>query len=83
MEQNTIKDEIGKIIKLERMKKGLNQKNFAKEIGESCGLVCDWEKGRRHPTGLKMIKIIKFLNIDFRKYKFKSVVENNEQKNIS
>lgn len=59
------KKEIGEMIRRERMKRGLNQKKFSSEIQESCGLVCDWEKGRKQPTGTKLIKLIQYFGNDF------------------
>jgi len=53
------------MIRRERMKRGLNQKKFSSEIQESCGLVCDWEKGRTQPTGSKLIKLIQYFGNDF------------------
>lgn len=41
----TVKDTIKKL----RLSLGLEQPEFAKEIGVTPGSVCGWEKGRRTP----------------------------------
>lgn len=61
------KKEIGEMIRMERMKMGMNQKRFAQAIGVTPQQVCDWEKGRTEPTGVKMIKVVRFLKIDLLK----------------
>ncbi len=57
------KKEIGIIIKNARIKKGFTQTQIAKKLKKKKSLVCDWEHGRREPTGNTMIKIMQILNL--------------------
>ena len=52
-----------KILKAERMKKGLSQLAFAKILGISQQTIGSWETGRTSPDFETLIKIASFFNV--------------------
>jgi DNA-binding transcriptional regulator YiaG len=58
------KENIGHLIRATRQSQNISQTELAQRIGASKSLVCDWEHGRKEPTGSKMIKIIQTLNLN-------------------
>ena len=47
-----------------RMRKGLQQKELAIEIGVSQATVSDWEHGRKNPSGERLRKLVAFFGVD-------------------
>lgn len=54
----------GEIIKRQRLKKGLTQKEVAEEIGIHFGTYQKYEYEERIPDGKIMLKLIKFFELD-------------------
>ena len=57
---------LGKQIKDIRKRKGLTQKELAKELGISANALCSIEKGYACPTGMTMEKICKVLDVELK-----------------
>ena len=57
------KKDIGILIKKIRQEQGMTQTKLAEILGVGKSLICDWEHGRKEPTGSKMINILQKLNI--------------------
>ena len=47
-----------------RMKKGIQQKELALEIGVAPATVSDWEHGRKNPSGERLRKLSEFFGVD-------------------
>lgn len=47
-----------------RLKKGIQQKELAIEIGVSNATVSDWEHGRKNPSGERLRKLSEFFGVD-------------------
>ena len=47
-----------------RIKKGIQAKQLALEIGVSNATVSDWEHGRKNPTGERLRRLAEFFNVD-------------------
>ena len=47
-----------------RIKKGIQAKQLALEIGVSPATVSDWEHGRKNPTGARLKKLAEYFNVD-------------------
>ena len=47
-----------------RMKKGIQQKELAIEIGVAPATVSDWEHGRKNPSGERLRKLSDFFGVD-------------------
>lgn len=47
-----------------RMKKGIQAKQLALEIGVSNATVSDWEHGRKNPTGERLKKLADYFGVD-------------------
>lgn len=47
-----------------RIKKGIQAKQLALEIGVSNATVSDWEHQRKNPTGERLKKLAKYFNVD-------------------
>ena len=47
-----------------RIKKGIQAKQLALEIGVSPATVSDWEHGRKNPTGSRLKKLAEYFNVD-------------------
>ena len=47
-----------------RIKKGIQAKQLAIEIGVSPATVSDWEHGRKNPTGERLKKLADYFNVD-------------------
>lgn len=47
-----------------RIKKGIQAKELALEIGVSNATVSDWEHGRKNPTGQRLKKLADFFGVD-------------------
>ena len=47
-----------------RIKKGIQAKQLAIEIGVSPATVSDWEHGRKNPTGARLKKLAEFFKVD-------------------
>lgn len=47
-----------------RMKKGIQQKELALEIGVAPATVSDWEHGRKNPSGERLRKLSDFFGVD-------------------
>ena len=47
-----------------RIRKGMQAKELALEIGVSSAAVSDWEHGRKNPTGDRLRKLAEFFNVD-------------------
>lgn len=47
-----------------RIKKGINAKQLALEIGVSNATVSDWEHQRKNPTGERLKKLADYFNVD-------------------
>ena len=54
---------ISNVIKLGRIKKGMNQKELAKSLGVSQSAVSDWENGGKTPSGDALLKLIEILDL--------------------
>ena len=57
---------LGKQIKDIRKRKGLTQKELAKELGISANALCSIENGYACPTGMTMEKICKVLDVELK-----------------
>ena len=55
---------IGEKIRLYRNEKGLSQRELAKQIGRSKGLVGFWETNKREPPNSDMVKLSQILGVD-------------------
>lgn len=55
---------IGEKIRLYRNEKGLSQRELAKQIGRSKGLVGFWETNKREPSNSDMVKLSQILGVD-------------------
>lgn len=47
-----------------RIKKGIQAKQLALEIGVSPATVSDWEHGRKNPTGARLKKLAEYFGVD-------------------
>ena len=47
-----------------RIKKGIQAKQLALEIGVSPATVSDWEHGRKNPTGERLKKLAEYFKVD-------------------
>ena len=47
-----------------RIKKGIQAKQLALEIGVSPATVSDWEHGRKNPTGARLKKLAEYFAVD-------------------
>ena len=47
-----------------RIKKGIQAKQLALEIGVSPATVSDWEHGRKNPTGQRLKKLAEYFKVD-------------------
>lgn len=47
-----------------RIKKGIQAKQLALEIGVSNATVSDWEHGRKNPTGIRLKKLAEYFGVD-------------------
>lgn len=47
-----------------RIKKGIQAKQLALEIGVSPATVSDWEHGRKNPTGARLKKLAEYFKVD-------------------
>ena len=47
-----------------RIKKGIQAKQLALEIGVSPATVSDWEHNRKNPTGARLKKLAEYFNVD-------------------
>ena len=47
-----------------RIKKGIQAKQLALEIGVSPATVSDWEHGRKNPTGARLKKLADYFGVD-------------------
>lgn len=55
--------DIGQIIKLGRIKKGLKQKDIADAMGVSVSLISSWENNTRNPNADEIIKLANMLDV--------------------
>ena len=54
---------LGKLIRDKWEKIGVSQTELAKNLGMHKSLVCDWEHGRKEPTGTMLARIMNQLKI--------------------
>jgi transcriptional regulator with XRE-family HTH domain len=52
------------IVKELRKKKGIQQKELAIELGVSNATVSDWERGKKDPSGDRLMKLAKYFAVD-------------------
>lgn len=65
MEKKQQLKEFGLQVKIERIKKGLNQKQLAEKIGCASSAVSGWERGYKCPSFLVVKKLEQILNVKF------------------
>ena len=63
-EKETLK-KLGLEIKLERIKRGLSQKQLAQKVGCATTAICHWERGNRCPSFLAIKALKSALKIEF------------------
>ena len=51
-------------VRMLRLKKGIQQKELAIEIGVANATVSDWEHGRKNPSGERLRKLSEFFGVD-------------------
>lgn len=61
------KSELGKRIRAARLEKGISQVELAAQLESLPSQICDWEHGRREPTGRKMLLLVSILGLDIPK----------------
>lgn len=52
------------IVRELRIKKGIQQKELALELGISSAAVSNWEKGKSDPSGERLKKLAEYFNVD-------------------
>lgn len=52
------------IVRELRIKKGIQAKQLALDIGVSNATVSDWEHGRKNPTGTRLKKLAEYFGVD-------------------
>lgn len=57
------KEEIGKLIYMARINKGLTLQELAKDIGVTPASISRWENGEKHILGENLIKLIQRLDL--------------------
>ena len=60
--------DIGKVIKIGRIKKNIKQKDLSKKIEVHNQELCDWENGRKIPRGDSLIKLMQELGIETKNF---------------
>lgn len=63
MMSDVVRDEIGRIIKQQRIFLGLTRAKLGKKSGLSTAVICRVEKGERFPTARTLSKLARVLNI--------------------
>jgi transcriptional regulator with XRE-family HTH domain len=58
------KKQLGLLIRKSRVKKGLLISDVAKAVGYSANHLSNWENGNREPSGLALLRLVKFLEMD-------------------
>lgn len=69
------------IIRELRKRKGIQQKELALEIGVSRPTVCDWESGKKDPSGERLKKLAEYFDVDELVILGKGVIDLTENKN--
>ena len=52
------------IVRELRMRKGIQQKELALELGISSAAVSNWEKGKSDPSGERLLKLAEFFSVE-------------------